>query len=39
MQIEADDRVRRVRLLATTDNLTAIGYENALAQIRAEIKQ
>jgi hypothetical protein len=31
--------IRRVRVLATTDNLTAIGYESALAQIRAETEQ
>ena len=30
--------IRRVRVLAT-DNLTAIGYESALAQIRAETEQ
>jgi Zn-dependent M32 family carboxypeptidase len=31
--------IRKVRLLATTEKLTAIGYENALAQIRAETEQ
>jgi hypothetical protein len=31
--------IRRVRVLATPDNLTAIGYESALAQIRAETEQ
>ena len=31
--------IRRVRFLATTDNLTAIGYESALAQIRAKTEQ